>query len=141
MNYNRLISILIRHEGLKTKPYVDTTGKMTIGIGRNLTDNGITEGEAIVLLKNDIERCEKEVVRLIPRFWGLDSVRQEVIINMLFNLGLPSFSRFKLFIAAVNNGEYLEASKHMLDSVWAEQVGNRAKELAKAMEVGEFDEE
>jgi len=136
MNYNRLIKTLIKHEGLKTKIYLDTVGKWTIGAGRNLTDVGISEAEAIILLKNDIEIAQKEIIKYVPEFRSIDSIRQEVLINMMYNMGSRVFSRFKLFIAAVVNKEWEIASAEMLNSRWANQVGDRAIELSKMMRSG-----
>jgi len=74
-------------------------------------------------------------------FWMLDSVRQEVLVNMMFNLGFPTLARFKLMLDAVNNKDWHEASKQMLSSRWASQVGYRATELSSAMLTGEFQKE
>ena len=82
----RLLDQLIRHEGLRLKPYRCTAGKLTIGVGRNLDDNGITRKEAQSLLANDVNRAEAEVMRIVPQFHALDEVRQAVLIDMLFNV-------------------------------------------------------
>jgi len=138
MNLDRLKQTLIRHEGLKLKPYKCTSGKITIGAGRNLSDNGISLTEAMILLDNDIEICEHEIIKLVPGFWNLDDIRQEVLINMLFNLGAPTLARFAKFLKAVNEKDFKLASKEMLHSVWAIQVGNRAIELSEMMRIGEI---
>ena len=135
--YSRLIQTLIRHEGLKTKIYLDSVGKWTIGVGRNLSDVGISEAEATIMLKNDIEVAEQEVLKVVPFFWSINGVRQEVLINMMFNLGASTFRRFVLFIAAVNDKDWLTASQEMLASRWATQVGDRATELSEMMRTGE----
>ena len=145
IDYPRLTRTLIRHECnngiIETKPYIDSVGKLTIGIGRNLTDNGITEEEALILCRHDIENACKDIVMLVPNYWMLDSVRQEVLVNMMFNLGFPVFSRFKLMLQAVNDKDWHEASRQMLSSRWAQQVGYRATELSSAMLTGEFKKE
>lgn len=128
-----LEGLLIKHEGLKLKPYKCTAGKTTIGVGRNIEDNGITKEEALYLLRNDIESCRQEALRY-PWFEGLSEPRKNVIISMIFNLGLYRFSQFKNMIKALENEDYSEAARQMLDSRWATQVGNRAAELAKMME-------
>ncbi len=130
-----LEELLIRHEGLKLKTYLCTAGKTTIGVGRNLDDNGISKEEALFLLRNDIETCKQEASRF---FWyeALSSVRKDVIVSMIFNLGLYRFSRFKNMIKALESKDYPEAARQMLDSKWATQVGNRAIELSKMMEKG-----
>jgi len=138
INKSRLKSVLIRHEGLKLKPYKDTVGKLTIGVGRNLEDRGISKEEALFMLENDIKIVEEELDRTIPWWRKLDSVRQEVLVNMAFNLGVPKLLRFKKFLKALQEGNYGQASFEMLNSLWAKQVGRRAKELAYAMEKGEY---
>ena len=137
MNLDRLKQTLIRHEGCKLKPYKCMSGKTTIGVGRNLDDNGISLAEATVMLNNDIEVCEHEIVRLVPGFWHLDSIRQETLINMLFNLGFTRLSRFVKLLKAVNEKDFKIASNEMLHSVWAVQVGKRATELSEMMKSGE----
>lgn len=129
--------MLIRHEGLRLKPYTDTVGKTTIGVGRNLTDIGITQLEAMQLLTNDIDRVQKEAVSL-PWFKSLSVVRQDVVLDMIFNLGLSKLLGFKDMCAALANGNFERASKEMLSSAWAAQVGPRAQELAQMMRLDRY---
>ena len=128
-----ITDLLIRHEGLRLKPYRDTVGKLTIGVGRNLDDVGITREEALYLLKNDIDNARRELIKTIPRFLDMDKVRQIVLISMTFNLGLSRFKRFKKLIAAIERKDWDQAAKEMLNSKWAKQVGRRATELAQMM--------
>jgi lysozyme len=131
----RLKALLMKHEGLKLKPYKCTAGKATIGVGRNLDDVGISQEEAMHLLENDIKRCVLEANKF-SWFKGLDDVRQEVVISMIFNLGIYRFKGFKKLIGALMIKDYKEAALEMLDSQWSEQVGKRSFELAKMMETG-----
>jgi len=135
----RLQEMLIRHEGIRLKPYRDTVGKLTVGVGRNLDDVGITREEALMLLNNDIDKVRREVRRTFPWFASLNRVRQNVVLNMVFNLGLPRFRRFTKTIAAVKAKHWEEAARQMLDSRWAEQVGRRARELAEMIKTGRYD--
>lgn len=137
---NKLHQLLIKHEGMELRPYTDTVGKTTIGVGRNLSDIGISENEALILLANDIKRAQVEANQF-SWFKNLDGVRQEVLVMMLFNLGLPRFKEFKKLIKALQESDYINASDEMLDSDWAEQVGARATELALMMETGEYADE
>jgi lysozyme len=130
-----LIAMLQRHEGLRLKPYKCTAGKVSIGYGRNLDDMGISEVEAMVLLRHDIERCYDEL-NVFSWFADLDQVRQEALVDMLFNLGLPTFLEFKKTLKFVAEGKYSQAAEEMLRSKWADQVGDRAKELAYMMDTG-----
>lgn len=127
--------MLQRHEGLRLKPYECTAGKITIGYGRNLEDVGISEIEAMVMLRNDIEQCYDEL-NVFSWFSDLDQVRQEALVDMLFNLGLPTFLEFKKTLKFVAEGKYSQAAEEMLRSKWANQVGDRAKELAYMMDTG-----
>jgi lysozyme len=129
---------LIRHEGLELHLYkcTGTPPKVTIGVGRNIQDNGITEAEARFMLDTDIERSRKELETF---YWwkDLDEVRKDCLINMVFNLGFPTFNKFKGLISDLEDKNYKMASLNMLDSRWAKQVKGRAKELAEQMRTGE----
>lgn len=138
MNIERLKLLLLKHEGLRLKPYKDSVGKLTIGVGRNLEDIGISETEAIFLLENDIRRAYGGIKTIISAFILLNDVRQEVLINMCFNLGVNRLKQFKRMIAAIKVFNFETASIEMLDSLWAKQVGKRAKELAEAMKMGKW---
>ena len=129
---------LIDHEGLELKPYHCTADKLTIGVGRNIQDRGITEDEARYLLKNDIKIVEDELLTRQPVVAGLDSVRQRVLVDMGFNLGLPILMKFQNMWTAIEEEDYHEAARQMMDSRWASQVGRRAERLAQAMSSGEW---
>lgn len=133
----RLIAMLQRHEGLRLKPYECTAGKLSIGYGRNLDDMGISEVEAMAMLRNDIEQCYREL-EIFSWFSDLDQVRQEALVDMLFNLGLPTFLEFKKTLKYVAEHRWSMASAEMLNSKWARQVGNRAEELAYMIETGTY---
>ncbi len=139
MNYDRekLIDLIIYHEGLELKPYRCTAGHLTIGIGRNLDDRGITEDEARFLCQNDVDIVEQELTRKFPFIVGLDDVRIRVLLDMAFNLGVPRLSAFSNMWAALEEGDYKQAAVEMLDSRWARQVGRRATNLSQMMETGE----
>lgn len=124
---------LQRDEGLKLKPYRDTRGKLTIGIGRNLDDVGISFEEAEDLFQHDINRTVQRLDGALPWWRGLDYLRQRIIINMAFNMGAGKLLTFQRMLAALQNRNYEEASKEMLDSDWSRQVGDRAARLAEAM--------
>lgn len=127
---------LIRDEGLRLKPYKDSVGKLTIGVGRNLTDRGISRKEAMYLLENDIRDHAMELVVKLPWVASLDDARQAVLINMSFNLGVPQLLEFKVTLAAVQVRNFESAARHMLNSRWAKQVGSRALRLAEQMRTG-----
>lgn len=122
-------------EGLRLEPYLDTEGLLTIGYGRNLEHNGITEDEAEYLLKNDLRVAQKdaEAFATTSVWLTLDSPRRAVLINMAFNLGLPRLNHFKKFKQAIHDHDYHEAARQMLDSRWSRQVGARSHRLADSM--------
>jgi lysozyme len=128
---------LVRHEGLRLKPYRCTAGKLTIGIGRNLDDCGISQSEAYVMLINDIMNCEKQLQAKIPDIYnGLDEVRKSVLLNMCFNLGISGLLGFKNTLEFIKVGDWERAANNMLVSRWAKQVGRRAIELSELMRKG-----
>ena len=134
-NKDILVKSLIANEGIKLKPYRDTVGKLTIGVGRNLDDRGITKEEALFLLNNDIQCIEKELASL-QNFALLSKPRQRVIIEMAFNLGIEGLMEFKVMWKALQAMDWTGAAKAMLDSLWAKQVGQRAVRLATCMRTG-----
>ena len=161
MKYNRdvLMEKLVAHEGLRLEVYKDSLGIDTIGIGRNLEDrgiskdeldwmdypsiehvysDGITEADAMYLAQNDVQIVEEELVRAHPCVDELDAVRQLVLMDMAFNLGVPRLCKFKKMWAAVHENKFDVAAKEMLDSRWANQVKSRSVKLAHAMHHGEF---
>ncbi|WP_321402677.1 glycoside hydrolase family protein [Maridesulfovibrio sp.] len=129
---------IIKHEGLKLTPYRCTAGKITIGVGRNLDDNGITRGEAMMMLNHDIEACEGQLYVSMPWVFQLSDPRRAVLLNMCFNLGFNGLCKFKNMLSACESGDYELAASEMLDSKWAKQVGQRADELTLQMETGEW---
>jgi len=158
MTYNRaaLRSELRRDEGEKFKVYLCTKGKRTIGVGRNLDDRGITPAEtkalgitvasciarginaqqSAALLENDIDLCEAGLDRALPWWRTLDDVRQRVLLNMCFNLGITKLLGFHDTLAAIRVGRYVEAADHMVASAWHGQVGDRALRLEAMMRTG-----
>lgn len=134
----RIKELLIANEGLKLKPYRDSVGKLTIGVGRNLDDNGISYDEAMFLLRNDIERAEKDLRKIFVNFNDYEENVKMVLIDMMFNLGFRKFMTFKKFIEAIKQGDLEKAAKEMLDSKWATQVKKRAERDVKLLLIGEI---
>jgi lysozyme len=133
-----LLEQLKRHEGLKLKPYHCTAGKLTIGYGRNLDDVGITEQEAEQLLLDDVAQIKTQLKIHLPWYQELSAVRQAVLENMAFNLGLSRLLQFRRMLAAAQTGDFDTAATEMQDSKWARQVGHRSIELTKQMRTGEW---
>jgi len=124
------------HEGVRSRPYHDTVGKVTIGVGRNLDDKGLRPREIEFLLDNDVDEVMDEIAVELPWFESLSQARQLVVADMVFNLGMPRFLEFKATIRAIRSGNYSIAAEQMLQSKWARQIGQRAKTLAGMMRAG-----
>lgn len=124
------------HEGIRLKAYVDTVGKITIGYGRNLTDRGISMTMAETMFDEDCRAAMLDVGRAMQWMLGLDEIRKGVLYEMCYNIGINRLLTFKNMIAACRVKDYETAAAEMLDSKWAQQVGQRAITLATIMRKG-----
>ena len=115
---------------------VDTTGKLTIGFGRNLDDVGLSQDEALYLLTNDINRTITRLALLCPWWNDLDPARQLAIADMAYNLGAGGILEFPRMIEAIKSQDWPMAAQEMMASLWAQQVGQRANRLAQIMASG-----
>ena len=124
--YDEIKEMLVRHEGTMCTLYQCTEDKWTIGVGRNLTDRGITEEEAMYLLDNDIKR----VMNQLDEYWtvwrGFPEKGQMVCLDMCFQMGIQGFMGFRRTRALMEMGMWLEASEELLDSKYAIQTPSRA---------------
>jgi lysozyme len=135
----RLEGQLQRHEGFRSHPYRCSAGRLTIGYGRNLDDRGISEDEAKCLLRNDIDHAMVDASSYAGDSWSrLNAARRAVLANMAFNLGLSRLGGFVRLRERLAASDYQGAAEEMLNSVWARQVGARARELAEQMRTGEW---
>lgn len=144
VNVTRAEDQLVLHEGLRTQPYVDTLGNWTIGVGYNITGRGydfiekilgrrvkpadgmtekvlITRGEALMVLRADIERLDRAIPMYFTEYKNLNEVRQRVVLDMAFNMGFKVLG-FRNTIAAVKRGDWSAAVKGLYASKWAYQV-------------------
>ena len=136
MNLNDLKQQLIKHEGLELMPYKCTAGKLTIGVGRNIEDRGISYDEAMFLLENDLTLYHVELMKAFPVVDQLDVVRQYTLVNMAFNLGITKLRQFKLMWAAIEDNDFEVAAQEMLNSKWSRDVGQRSLQLSEQMRTG-----
>ena len=129
---------LVRHEGMRNRPYYDnaTPPRLTIGVGRNLDDVGLSQDEIDLLLTNDINRSIKDLTDHIEWVNSLDEPRRIVLVNMCFNMGISRLLHFQKMLAALQSGDYQKAADEMIDSAWYKQVGVRALELVNQMKTG-----
>lgn len=150
VNREAMIAELTRDEALKLAVYDDATGKPltrggvclghpTIGIGRALDVHGISQAEALYLLNNDIESVNLRMTRELPWFATLDDVRQRVLVNMGFNMGVDGLLSFHDTLRYIADGQYDLAATAMQASAWYKQVGGRAVRLVAMMRAGTED--
>lgn len=137
-NKLKLKNLLVQHESYRQFPYVDTTNNLTVGIGRNLTDRGISTTEALYLLDEDILYFSSKLHLYLKFFDQLNEARQIALIDMCFNVGVQGLLGFKEMINALEQQDYELAAKEMLESKWSQQVGERAHNLAKIILTGEL---
>lgn len=138
MNRAKLAAQLTVDEGRRALVYFDTVGKITGGVGRNLTDRPFSDDEIDLMLKNDIALVEQDLDRRLPWWREMTEARQNVLANMCFNLGINRLLNFVKTLDHMRAGRYDAAAREMLDSTWARQVGARAVRLAALMRKGDF---
>jgi lysozyme len=136
VNIERLTASIKHHEGKVLKVYKDSVGVPTIGYGRNLKDVGVSEMEAEIMLQADIYRAIEGAVKVVPSFSTLTDARQEVLVEMAFNLGASRLAGFVKTLQLIEEGDWEGAAAEMLDSRWAEQVGHRAVRLSRKFAQG-----
>jgi lysozyme len=132
---------LLEHEGERLMMYKDSVGKWTVGVGHNIEDKGIPKQVSDLLLEIDLDEHMAELDEYLPWWRQLDEVRQLVVVDMAFNLGVkPPLGKllgFKNTLKYMQQGLYDQAADGMESSLWAKQVGKRAKRLAQMMRTGE----
>jgi len=133
--------LLTLNEGERLKPYTDTVGKLTIGVGRNLTDVGITHDEAMLLLDNDIAQVHAQIAGWATWFHDLDVVRQLAVMDLAFNLGFRRFLTFRATIAALAQKDFETAARQLEASLWYRQVGRRGPRIVAMIRTGELPQE
>ncbi len=138
MNRDALINQLLSDEGLRLKPYRCTEGRLSLGVGRNLDDNGISQDEAMYLLANDVRRVYSELTSALPWVIKLNDARQNVLLNMTFQMGIKGLLKFKQTLGHIQAGEFNQAATAMGQSLWAKQTPARAARLAEQMRSGEL---
>ena len=121
-----LKEMLIKNEGMELKPYQCTSDKTTIGVGRNLTDNGITIEEAEVLLANDMDGVFNDLDRNIPFWESMPYNIRLVLADMCFCLGINRLLKFTKMLEAMEERDFELAGEELLDSTYAVQVKKRA---------------
>ena len=130
MDIENLKNTLIEDEGIELKLYQCTSGKNTIGVGRNLDDRGISHETAMQMLEEDIEIVQHEIKQSINFYDGLPDIVQQAICNLVFNMGMPRYLQFKRHLVHLRNHDFDKAADELLDSKYASQLPNRSKRVA-----------
>ena len=135
----KLRAELIRDEALRLMPYVDTVGKVTIGVGRNLTDKGITNEEANLMLDNDIQEHLKLLDDNLEWWRTMTDNRQRVLANMAFNMGVPNLiTKNPKMLALMKAGAFVAAGNEVLNGPWSSQVKGRAFRISEQLKTGKW---
>jgi lysozyme len=143
-NEQLLITELRYWEGVRYTEYPDTKGIPTIGVGHNLRVSPLPAGwtqplndqQVNLLLQQDLQIVYHSLNQSLPWWTILDDVRQRVICNMCFNLGIIRLLGFHRTLISIKTGAYVTASQDMEQSVWYNEVGERADVMCEAMETG-----
>ena len=129
--------LLMKHEGFRKNMYKCSQGFNTIGYGFNL-DVGISEELSLIMLRHQIVEIRMDCLATFPWYKNLNEVRRAVVLDMVYNLGMSGFKKFKKTIGYLESGDYILAGEEMLDSLWARQVNSRAIDLYEMMQSGEW---
>ena len=141
MNMDRLLESVKKHEGYRNKVYLDTLGKRTVGVGHLCVedfwedDKEYEEKFLMTILEHDLQTAIKGAKELMEDHGcaDIDEQAEEILIEMVFQLGKNGVSKFKNMWKALAEKNYIGASYEMLDSRWSKQTPNRAKAMAKTM--------
>ncbi len=146
---NRFAEVILKlEEGYRQHPYKCTLGFNTIGYGRVLSPDKndplpnivANEKEELEFLRKRIKQHIADIQRAKPLAWSkCNEQRQAILISLCYQLGFNGALAFKKMWAAIEMGNFEEASKQMLDSLWAKQTPKRASRHAKTMKDGSLD--
>ena len=141
MNLERLLESVKKHEGYRNKVYLDTLGKRTVGVGHLCVedfwedDKEYEESFLMEILQKDLQEAIRGAKELMEEHGcaDIDERAEEIIIEMVFQLGRTGVKKFRNMWKALSEHNYVGASYEMLVSKWAKQTPNRAKDLAEQM--------
>ena len=135
-----LLTQIKQDEGLRLTAYQDTLGNWTIGYGHTPAQEGevwtLEQAEAALL--DDVDAAANDIDMAFPWAEGMGVIRWSVLVNLCFNMGLEHLQGFHMALAAMQSGDFETAAAQMLNSLWASQVGDRAKRLAQQMRTNEW---
>ena len=127
---------LVDHEGRKDRLYIDTTGHATIGVGHNLSVKPVKDHIIAEWFEEDKAEAIHDLITAFPWVVALDPVRQRVLVDMTFNLGIGGLKAFAPTLALVQAGDYAGAAARLRKTLWFRQTKRRAKALIDMLETG-----
>lgn len=137
----QLLKQLYADEGKVRYVYLDSLGIQSLGVGFNVDKDhggGLDDEEMLWILVHRLQKAEDLLVHSFPGYNTLDPVRADALLNMAYNMGVPRLMGFIKFLGYIKQHDWVNASKEMLDSKWAGQVGLRANRLSKQIETGVY---
>jgi lysozyme len=138
MDRAKLAAQLTADEGKRYRVYTDSVGKLTCGVGRNISDRAFSDDEIALMLSNDIAGAERDLDRNLPWWRTMTEARMQALCNMCFQLGIDRLLGFKNALTLLHFGRWDAAADAFLDSKWASQVPQRAKRVTDLIRKGEF---
>ena len=127
---SKLVDSIKQHEGYVPTVYKDSLGIDTIGYGFAIKDLELDKDICDIILERKLKDLIVKIRSKFQWYSYMPLEIQDIITEMCYQLGVYGFSRFKKTIAYLQNKQWEEASVEMLDSRWAEQTPNRAKEMS-----------
>ena len=124
-------------EGRIYKPYHDSVGKLTIGVGRNLSDVGVNDAEIDLMFQNDVNNAINGLNQNLPWYVNMDEIRQRVLVDLCFNLGINQLVTWNETLQLIQSGQYEAAADHLMTLPWYKEVGQRGVRLVSMMRTGE----
>ena len=122
-----------KHEGFKPTVYEDTEGYDTIGYGFAIKDLVLDKDIADLILERKLKDLERKIASRFGWFYNAPDPIKDAVTDMCYQMGVSGFSKFKKTIYYLETEQYEEASTECLDSLWAKQTPNRAKEVSEAI--------
>lgn len=134
----KLEELIRLNEKEKLFPYKDTVGKLTIGIGHNLTDKGISRAVSAMIFQEDLDEAKSTLFKAFPWVTKLDEVRYAALVDMTFNMGINSLKKFVTSMPFIRDGNYKQAAITLRKSLWYRQTESRGVKITKMIETGEW---
>ena len=131
----KIKALLSLEEGVRLFPYTDTRGKLTVGIGHNLSDDGISTGVANLMFVEDLTNAQVVLQTCLPSWQTLDEVRQAVMLDLAFNLSHELFG-FRTFLGYMADKHFDDAASDLVTTLWYTQVGVRGPRLVTMLRSG-----